>query len=417
MVNRRFILPIIFFTIFLDMLGFGILIPILPQLFANPDSSLYLLGNSVSVETGYVFLGILTAAYPLGQFVATPILGQLSDMYGRKKILAIALLGTLVSYVVFGIGVVIKSVWLLMASRFFDGVTGGNISVAQAVIADSTLPQDRAKNFGLIGAAFGLGFILGPFLGGVLVDSTIVSWFGPTVPFWFAAILSLINVIIVWFVLPETYIPQEKTRLDWGKSLANLARAATFPGFRGIFATNFIYQASFAFFASFFGVFLVDRFMMTEGQIGKHLAFLGICIVLTQVTITRFLATRVSDYKIIRTSLILAGLIMFTHYFVYGIVELRIVAAMFAVANGLVLANINGLISRKADKTIQGEILGINASVQALAQSIPPLISGFVVVTFTPETPVLVAGVLMVVAGLVFVTARYFSTTSESVRV
>ena len=180
---RRNPLPVVLFTIFVDMLGYGILIPIVPQLLGDQNSIFSVLPTGMSIDDGYILLGFLVGIYPFMQFLATPILGQLSDKFGRRKILAIALSGTCLSYFAFAIGVITRNIPLLFLSRGFDGFTGGNISVAQAAIADISTPENRARNFGFIGAAFGLGLIIGPYIGGRLSDPNYISWFSPATPF------------------------------------------------------------------------------------------------------------------------------------------------------------------------------------------------------------------------------------------
>ena len=150
-------LPVVFAIILVDMLGVGILIPVIPLLLTDPAYPYHL---GLSMRSGLITLGLLMATFPLLQFFATPILGQLSDRVGRKPVLIISIIGTSLSYVVFAIGIITKNVPLLFASRALDGITGGNIAVAQAAIADSTTPENRAKSFGIIGAAFGIGFIV-----------------------------------------------------------------------------------------------------------------------------------------------------------------------------------------------------------------------------------------------------------------
>jgi DHA1 family tetracycline resistance protein-like MFS transporter len=152
-VKGRNPLGVVFFTAFVNMVGYGILIPIIPLLLADPTSEFFLLPAGFTVAQGYIILGFLVAIYPLMQFIATPVLGQLSDRHGRRRLLAFSLAGTSVSYFIFAIGIVTKNIPLLFIARAFDGITGGNISVAQAAIADVTHPKDRAKNFGLIGSA------------------------------------------------------------------------------------------------------------------------------------------------------------------------------------------------------------------------------------------------------------------------
>ena len=189
----------------------GILIPIFPLL-VLPGSPYRIVPADWSVAGGFILLGWLSACYPLAQFFAAPILGQLSDRFGRKIVLTISIIGTSCAYVLFAIGVATKNIPLMFASRIVDGLTGGNISVAQAVISDISTPKNRARNFGLIGAAFGLGFIFGPYIGGKLADPSVVSWFSASTAFWFAAILSGLNAIIVIGFLPET-LKQRTTEL------------------------------------------------------------------------------------------------------------------------------------------------------------------------------------------------------------
>jgi DHA1 family tetracycline resistance protein-like MFS transporter len=260
---------VIIFTVFIDLLGFGILIPVIPILLADPASPFYLLPKGYSIGQGYILLGLLTAIYPIFQFFSASILGQLSDSFGRKRLLAISLAGTCLSYIVFAYGILTKNIELLFISRAFDGITGGNISIAMASIADVTKPENRAKSFGMIGAVFGLGFIIGPFLGGKLSDPKIISWFNAATPFWFAAILCFLNTLSVIFIFPETLKnAAEKIRINWGKSIHNIVKAFNYRGFRAIFASNFMLQAGFAFFTTFASVFLIHRFSFTQGNIG-----------------------------------------------------------------------------------------------------------------------------------------------------
>jgi MFS transporter, DHA1 family, tetracycline resistance protein len=220
-----------FLVVFMDLVGFGIIIPVLPLLlviknFGSVSNPSYVLPMDFSQQNAYILYGFLLATYALGQFLATPILGQFSDKFGRKPILAYSLMGTCISYIIFAYGIITKDLGILFFSRFFDGITGGNISVAQAIVADISTPQNRAKNFGMIGAAFGLGFILGPYIGGKLSDPTVVSWFDASVPFWFAAILSFTSVLFVVFQLPETnqHIDGNK-KIIWSQCINNIIAA------------------------------------------------------------------------------------------------------------------------------------------------------------------------------------------------
>lgn len=397
-------LTIVVFTLFLDALGFAILIPIIPQLLANPDSSFYILGRDQSIASGYVLLGLITATFPLMQFFSTSVLGQLSDKLGRKPVLLYTLLVTSLSYILFAIGISIKSIPLLFIARAMAGISSGNLSVAQACIADLTKPEDRAKNFGLIGAAFGLGFIIGPFLGGKLSDPTVLPFFNPSIPFYFAAIMAFINALSVKFNFVESNKFLDKNpKIEWGKAMNNILKAFNLPKIRFLYLINFIFFSGFTFFVTFISVFLIRKFNFTQSHIGDFFSFMGLCVVLTQALVVRIVARRFRESQILKFTIIADGVFIGLMFFAPTWWSLYLITPFISVFNGLSFANIAGLISRSADEKIQGEILGINASVQALAQLIPPILSGFIAARFAPETPLIVASVIVIFSGLLFV--------------
>jgi DHA1 family tetracycline resistance protein-like MFS transporter len=391
-------------TVFIDLLGFGILIPVIPQLLANPASPFYLLPPGFTLSQGYILLGLLTAIFPFMQFIATPILGELSDRFGRKPILAISILGTSISYVVFAIGIITKNLPLLFIARGFDGITGGNIAIAQAAIADISTPENRVKNFGLIGAAFGLGFILGPYLGGKLSDPGLISWFTAATPFWFAAILSFINMLSVVYLLPETLkIKVKEYSLHLGRSFMNIKKVFSFRELRPLFATAFLFQAGFTFFTTFFGVFLITRFGFDQGSIGNYFAYIGIWIAFSQAIVTRMISKWLGEWQTLRFALIGTGIFILMQFIPSAWWGLLFITPFFAIFNGLSMANLTSIVSRSVGPEIQGEILGINASVQALAQSIPPIISGFVAASLAASAPIAVSGIVIIGSGIVFI--------------
>ena len=399
--KKRNPLIILIFTVFVDMIGFGILIPIIPLLFADPKSAFYLLPAGTPISMGLILLGLLVAIYPLMQFFATPILGQLSDRYGRKKILAISLFGTCLSYLLFAYGIFTHNVALLFFSRALDGITGGNISVAQAAIADITPAKDRAKNFGLIGAAFGLGFILGPFLGGILSNPKILPWFIDVTPFLFAAGLSLINVISVLLFLPETLKHKKEYKLAWTRSIHNIVRAFVSKNLRVLFIVLFLFQAGFTFFTTFFSVYLINKFGFDQSSIGNFFAYLGLWIVFTQAVITRRLTGKFQARDILKVSFFAMGIIILLYLLPNQWYWLLVIAPFFAISNGITQAFSIGLVSSSVDDSVQGETLGISSSVQALAQTIPPIIAGFIA-AMSPTLPIIVASGLTLIAWAIF---------------
>jgi DHA1 family tetracycline resistance protein-like MFS transporter len=397
-------LPTLFFTIFLDMVGVGILIPIIPILLADPASPHYLLPLGTSKETGYILLGALMAVYSLGQFLAAPVIGQLSDKFGRKKLLLVSIVGSVLAHVFFAIGIMTKSLPLLFVVRLLGGIAAGNIVVSQAAIADITTPENRSKNFGLIGAAFGLGFIIGPFIGGKLADASLVSWFSAATPFWFAALLSLVNLVFVAFMFRETnqHI-NPTTPLRLGKALTNVLHAFNAKQLRPIFLTSFLFQMGFAFYMTFSNVFLFDRFGFNEGSIGNYFAYIGLWIVFTQAVVTRTVSKKWTEVAILRNSIIAVGIFNIAIFLTPHASWLYFIVPFFAMSIGLTQTNLTGLLSRSAGPAMQGEVLGINGSLNALAMTFPPLLAGTVAARFEPSAPLLVSAIVIIISGLYFV--------------
>lgn len=409
-------IPVIFFTLLLNALGFGILIPIIPLLLADPRSQYFMLPHSLTLGQGYIIFGFLVAIYPLMQFLATPILGQLSDKFGRKKILGLSLAGTFIAYILFAIGILIKNIPLLFISRAFDGITGGNISVAQAAVADITTPQNRSRTFGLVGAAFGIGFIIGPFLGGILSESKLVSWFNAATPFWFAALLAFADVILIVICLAETFKLKKDKKIIWGQSVKNIIRAFGIRELRTLFTTVFLFQSGFTFFTTFFSVFLITKFEFTQSNTGNFFAYLGIWLVFTQGFLTRIISNKFSEYKVLRITLISTGVFILAYLLPNVWWGLLIVTPFFAFFNGLSQANITGLISNSVGPEIQGEILGINASVAAMAQAVPAMLTGFIAASITPSSPSIVAAGVIILGGIIFIAAYRQPVVKKSER-
>jgi len=398
-------LAVIFFTVFVDLLGFGILFPIVSPLLADPTAPYFILQPGTPVSTGYILLGLLIATFPLGQFFAAPILGQLSDKFGRKKILALSLGGSCLSYIVFAIGILTRNIPLLFISRIVGGVTGGSVSVAQAVVSDITTPEKRSKSFGLIGAAMGFGFIMGPYIGGKLSDPKVMSWFNASTPFWFAAGLALLNTLSILLLLTETHRQiNVKIKIDWSKSIHDIVSAYKKVNLRAIFFTNFFFQGGFAFLTTFLSVVLINKFGFTESNIGDFFSFVAIWIAVTQGVFAGWLTKFIKEDLILNISLIGLSLATFAYFLPSSAHGLFILAPFFALFNGLTQTMITVLVSRSAHEKIQGEVMGLNSSVSALAQSIPPILSGFVAASIAPETPIIISAIVIALSWITFIT-------------
>jgi DHA1 family tetracycline resistance protein-like MFS transporter len=397
-------LPIVLFTVFLDVLGIGILIPVLPQLMFT-----IFIPQGFSYNEALILLGWLTGIYPLMQFLATPILGQLSDRFGRRKVLAISLAGTAFGYALFAVAIITKNIPLLFFARALDGITGGNISVARAVVADVSPPKHRTRNFGFIGACFGLGFVMGPYLGARLAAGGVSffglfntpSWFSTATPFWFTAILSTINVLLLLAFLPETHKHiNAKLKLTWNKSLQNIKSAATSPGLRVVFGSSFLYWGGFTFFTTFFQIYLIQKLGFKQSNVGDFFAYIGIWIVISQAVFTPLLM-RYKNSTVLRFSIMGTGFALLATLLPNNTAQLLMVAPFIAIFNGLTIANATALVSKSVGPEIQGEVLGIDSSIQALAQAVPAIISGYVA-TLGINIPVLVGASVILTGGILF---------------
>jgi MFS transporter, DHA1 family, tetracycline resistance protein len=409
--KQRSPLLAVFTTIFIDLIGFSILIPVFPLLIdVAPDAPYRVTPQSWSFGTGLIMLGWLQAIYPFCIFLAAPILGQLSDRMGRRPVLALSIAGTAIGYVIFAIGISKGSIPLLFAGRALDGFTGGNLAVAQAAIGDVSTNENRAKNFGLIGAAFGLGFILGPYVGGRLSQANVSfyglfdtpSWFGATTPFWFAAILAGLNALFVLFTLPETLKVKTTEKVQLTKSIQNVVTGFRSPRIRVPLLTAFLWGGGFTFFTTFFGVFLKNKFDFNPSQTGDYFAIVGVFIAITQGVIVGVVAKKYPDFKVLRLSLVLNGLAILAFVFANSKFPLYAAIPVLALFQGLSQANISSLMSRSAEPGRQGEVMGIYSSVSSLAQVPASALVGYITASITSNTPLVVSAAMIVAAAMVF---------------
>ncbi|MCX6530833.1 MAG: MFS transporter [Actinobacteria bacterium] len=414
----------IFTTVFIDLLGFGILIPVFPLLI-SPGSPFRVTPEGWSFTQGLIMLGWLQAIYPFCIFLAAPILGQMSDRHGRRPVLAASIFGTSVGYVLFAIGISTANIPLLFAARALDGITGGNLAVAQAAIGDVSTNENRAKNFGLLGAAFGLGFIIGPYLGGRLSspDASFYglfhtpSWFGATTPFWFAAIIAFANCISVLTTFPETL--KEKFhggRIKMGRSISNVVAGFKSDRLRVILATGFLFNAGFTFFTTFFGVYLRNSFDFSSAKIGDYFALVGLFIAFSQAVVVARVAKKLADFKVLRFSLFGTAAMMLVYFLTptSSSAYLYMVIPFFTFFNGLTMANMSSLVSRSAEPGQQGQAMGIYSSVQSLAQVPASILVGYITSGITSSQPLLVSSVCIGLGGFVFATMfrpKYVSDT------
>jgi len=395
--------PVILLAIFIDLVCNGILVPIVPQLLANPQSVFYLLPSAIPISYSYILLGILISAYPIAMFFATPVFGEYSDYVGRRKVMTLALSGSALALAIFATGVMTKSLTLLFIGRILGGIMGGNLAVSQAAIADITPPHKRVFRFGLMGAAYGVGFIVGPVIGALLSDSLIIQWFNASTPFWFAAILSALNAILVYIFLNETRRPAQDISIEWKKAISNIVDAFHMKKLRAVFGSIFLFQAGLALFATFFAVFLTANFGYDQVEVGYYIAYAGLWAVISQSVVLPLLAKRFDEISLLRIFLLAGAVSAFLYYIPEHTIGLLVVGACFALTNGIVMAALPSLASRLTSDERQGEVLGVISSLSALAQAVPPILAGFLAAEITPSAPVYTAGAVIGVGWLVFV--------------
>ena len=395
---------IILLTVFIDFIGVGLVIPIFAPLFLSNTSGLFEVNTPENVRNA--LLGLTLATFPFFQFFGAPILGALSDKFGRKKILFISILGTFVGYVLMVVGITHQNLAFILISRMIDGFTGGNISVATSAIADISKPEDKTKNFGLLGAIFGVCFILGPFLGGILSSSQINPNFNLSTPFLVASFLSFINLILVGTIFKETLAQKIEKTVTLTTGLKNLKKAFLSEKYQTLFTVVFLTTLGFSFFTNFFQAYLVNKFQFNELEIGQLFAFVGIWIALTQGLIIRVIPKEFSPKKIVFFTCLTLGVSLFALTLPSERIYLFLILPFLSISNGLLGPNYQTIISNSTDKNAQGEIFGINNSVQAIGLSIAPLVSGFIF-SFNNKLPLILSAILTILAGIVFKTKIY----------
>jgi DHA1 family tetracycline resistance protein-like MFS transporter len=371
--NKR--LVTIFVIVFVDLLGFSLILPLLPY-YANTFGA-----NDFTI-------GLLVASYAAAQLLGAPLLGRLSDRFGRRPILLLSIFGTFIGFLLLGFA---RSLWMLFASRILDGLTGGNISVAQAYIADVTDEKNRAKSFGLIGAAFGLGFIIGPAAGGLLSAGERYA-----VPAFVAAVLSVVNLIMVYFLLPES--------LDKSRMAANAARPAmTFtalwqalnkPRVGPLLHTRFFFGVAFAMFQTIFSQY-AQRLGLNVQTTGFVLTYVGLLSVITQGFAIGRLTRRFSEVNLMVAGAAIMGLSLFAWAFTPNVWVLLIVLTPIAFSGGVLNTVLTSALSKSVYPEEVGGTLGLATSVESLTRVIAPSLGGFLLGAIGIWAPGVFSGLVM----------------------
>jgi MFS transporter, DHA1 family, tetracycline resistance protein len=355
---RKPALGFIFVTLALDILGIGLIIPILPKLVESFHAG--------DVAAASHTVGLLAALYSLMQFLCAPLLGSLSDRFGRRRVILGSLFGSGLDYLLLAFA---PNLGWFFVGRIIAGITGANFSAATAYIADISPPEKRAANFGLIGAAFGIGFILGPALGGLLGNV------GLRVPFLVASGLTLLNCLYGWFVLPESLPAEHRRAFSWSRSnpIGALLAMRRYPMVFGLAGTYFLIYLAHQVLPATWVLYTGYRYSWTVGQTGLSLAIVGLMAAIVQGGLTRVIVERFGEQRATLTGLLIAALT----YAGYGLAtEGWMIYAILVIGSlsGVTGPAVQGLISRSIAANEQGGVQGSLTSLASVAGIIgPPL--------------------------------------------
>ena len=388
--NKKAALGFIFFTLVLDVTGLGLIIPVLPKLISQ------LINGSISDAAKWG--GYLTASYAVMQFLFAPVLGGLSDKYGRRPILLFSLFGFGLDYLFLSFAPTIG--WLFVG-RALAGITGASFTTATAYIADISTDENRAQNFGMVGAAFGIGFIIGPVIGGLLGSM------GPRIPFMVAAGLSLINCLYGYFVLPESLSKENRRAFDIKRAnpLGSLKRLKKYPALGGLIIVFFlIYIASHAV-QSNWGFFGIEKLHWDEKMIGISLGVVGLLIGIVQGVLIRFINPKIGNEKSIYYGLLLyaAGLLLFA--FASQTWMMFVILIPYCLG-GICGPALQSVISGSVPPNEQGELQGALTSLISLTSIFGPMLMTGLFSYFTgPKAPFHFSGISFALASFLMLTS------------
>jgi len=394
-------LGFIFITLLIDVTGFGIIIPVVPKLIMHLENC--------TLSQASTYGGFLLFAYAIMQFIFAPILGNLSDQYGRRPILLFSLFGFGIDYLLTGLA---PNIYWLFLGRIIAGITGASFSTAGAYIADVSTPEKKAQNFGMIGVAFGLGFIIGPALGGYL------GKIGPRIPFYAAAALALLNWLYGYFVLPESLSKEHRRKFEWKKANAiqSLAKLNKYPVISGLVASITLLYISAHAVQSAWTYFTMNKFGWDEGMVGLSLAFVGLTVGIVQGGMIRIIIPKLGQERSVYVGLALyaVGFTLFAFATKTWMMFVFMVPYAFG---GIAGPALQGIISNHVPKNEQGELQGALTSLMSASSIIGPLLMTNTFAYFTsPKAPVNFPGAAMLLAAvltLISATLAYHTFKKE----
>jgi DHA1 family tetracycline resistance protein-like MFS transporter len=391
-------------TVMIDAMGIGLIIPVMPDLIEEV--------RAADLSQAALWGGVLATTFAVMQFLFSPLVGSLSDRFGRRPILLISLTVMALDYVLMALA---GSVWLLLLGRVIGGISAATAATASAYMADISAPKDRAANFGLVGAGFGAGFVLGPVAGGFLAE------FGTRVPFWAAAMLAASNVAFGWFVLKETIAPENARPLAWRRAnpLGAVKHLGELPGIKRLLLVYFLYHLAFAVYPSVWSFFGKAQFDWSPSMIGGSLALFGLSMAIVQAGVIRPVLKHLHERGTVFVGFVFSVVTFFLIATVTSGTAVLILTPMAAIA-GVIPVALQGIMSQAVAQNAQGELQGVLTSTSALAMVIAPLAMTGTFAVFTapgaaiyfPGAPFLLSLLLTLIAISVFI--RWRSPSADS---
>ena len=364
MFKNKALIPI-FIVVFVDLLGFSIILPLLP---------FYALKFNVSPE----MIGMIAAVYSVCQFGASPILGALSDKYGRRPVLIYSQFGSMIGFLLLALA---GNIWIIVLSRFVDGISGGNITIASAYVADVSEPKDRASAMALIGVAFGLGFLFGPLIGGELS----AAW-GIAAPAYAAAFLAFSSMTLSIFYLKEPAV--HRSAESRKKGLGYYTEAIKYlkiKNLRTILIIFFFFALPFSLYVSMFSLYAHLELSFNEREVGRFLAYVGFLGIIWQGGVIRPLVKKIGELSLLRyglaaMSLGLLGLVLADSW-----QQLALVALVFSFGTGVTRVVLSSLVSQMAPPDKKGGVIGVSSSIESFTRIIGPILGGWIIGTIHPN--------------------------------
>lgn len=394
MSKRTPALGFIFVTVLIDVIGIGIIIPVMPQLLEE-------LGAGSAGEASMLG-GILLSSYAIMQFFFAPILGGLSDKYGRRLIILISLFGLTIDYLFLALA---PTIALLFIGRLIAGIGGASFSTASAYIADVSTPEKRAQNFGLLGAAFGLGFVLGPAIGGFLGD------IGTRIPFFAAAGLTMLNWIYGFFILPESLSKENRREFSWKRAnpVGSLKQLRTYPLMFGLIISIFIIYIATHSVNSNWSFFNEEVFDWSPKQIGLSLTYVGVLVSIVQAVFVKIFIKRFGVKRAIYTGLAFNALGLLLFSMVYQEWMIYAVTTVY-VLGGIAGPSLQGIMSNMVPSNQQGELMGAITSLQNLANIIGPFVMTSIFFYFTSQSDLYFPGAAFALGSVLILVSIVFAT-------